>query len=110
MVETHSKRLSPLGPAEQLHGGSRLISASSFWILPEATARYDATTHNTERTNTRCSKSGITGSTFNSRALPPKTVEYSALRTPEQAAEEGAKNASASALRDGQERMLMTRR
>lgn len=33
MVETHSKRLSPLGPAEQLHGGSKLISASSFWIL-----------------------------------------------------------------------------
>ena len=30
MVETHSNRLSPLGPAEQLHGGSRLISASSF--------------------------------------------------------------------------------
>jgi hypothetical protein len=24
--------LSPLGPAEQLHGGSRLISANSFWI------------------------------------------------------------------------------
>jgi hypothetical protein len=35
MVETHSKRLSPLGPAEQLHGGSKLISASSFWILYE---------------------------------------------------------------------------
>lgn len=33
MVETHSYKLSPLGPAEQLHGGSRLISASSFWIL-----------------------------------------------------------------------------
>ena len=33
MVDTHSKRLSPLGPAEQLHGGSKLISASSFWIL-----------------------------------------------------------------------------
>lgn len=32
-VETHSKRLSPLGPAEQLQGGSREISASSFWIL-----------------------------------------------------------------------------
>ena len=30
MVDTHSKRLSPLGPAEQLPGGSRLISASSF--------------------------------------------------------------------------------
>jgi hypothetical protein len=25
--------LSPLGPAEQLHGGSSDISASSFWIL-----------------------------------------------------------------------------
>lgn len=24
--------LSPFGPAEQLHGGSRLISASSFWM------------------------------------------------------------------------------
>jgi len=36
MVETHSKRLSPFGPAEQLHGGSRLISASSFWILKGA--------------------------------------------------------------------------
>jgi len=34
MVDTHSKRLSPLGPAEQLQGGSKLISASSFWILP----------------------------------------------------------------------------
>lgn len=30
IVETHSYMLSPLGPAEQLHGGSRLISASSF--------------------------------------------------------------------------------
>src|SRR5690348_16742569 len=33
MVETHSKRLSSFGPAEQLDGGSRLMSASSFWIL-----------------------------------------------------------------------------
>ena len=33
IVETHSYKLSPFGPAEQLHGGSRLISASSFWIL-----------------------------------------------------------------------------
>lgn len=32
MVDTHSYRLSPLGPAEQLQGGSRLISASSFCI------------------------------------------------------------------------------
>ena len=32
MVETHSNRLSPLGPAEQLHGGSSEISASSFCI------------------------------------------------------------------------------
>ncbi len=33
IVDTHSYKLSPFGPAEQLHGGSRLISASSFWIL-----------------------------------------------------------------------------
>lgn len=33
MVDTHSYKLSPLGPAEQLGGGSRVISASSFWIL-----------------------------------------------------------------------------
>lgn len=33
MVDTHSYMLSPLGPAEQLQGGSRLISASSFCIL-----------------------------------------------------------------------------
>lgn len=32
-VETHSNKLSPFGPAEQLLGGSKLISASSFWIL-----------------------------------------------------------------------------
>ena len=33
MVErTHSIRFSPLGPAEQLAGGSMLISASSFWM------------------------------------------------------------------------------
>lgn len=32
IVLTHSYRLSPLGPAVQLHGGSKLISASSFWI------------------------------------------------------------------------------
>ena len=30
MVDTHSKMLSPLGPAEQLQGGSREISASSL--------------------------------------------------------------------------------
>ena len=30
MVDTHSKILSPFGPAEQLLGGSREISASSF--------------------------------------------------------------------------------
>ncbi len=30
MVDTHSYMLSPLGPAEQLQGGSKLISASSF--------------------------------------------------------------------------------
>jgi len=30
MVDTHSKMLSPLGPAEQLHGGSSEISASSL--------------------------------------------------------------------------------
>lgn len=33
MVETHSYRLSPLGPALQLGGGSSVISASSFCIL-----------------------------------------------------------------------------
>ena len=33
IVETHSNRFSPLGPAEQLHGGSKLISANSFCIL-----------------------------------------------------------------------------
>ena len=32
MVDDHSKRLSFLGPAVQLHGGSRLISISSFWM------------------------------------------------------------------------------
>jgi hypothetical protein len=32
MEETHSYRLSPLGPALQFVGGSREISASSFWI------------------------------------------------------------------------------
>ena len=30
IVETHENRSSPLGPAEQLHGGSSDISASSF--------------------------------------------------------------------------------
>ena len=32
MVDTHSYRLSPLGPALQLVGGSSEISASSFWM------------------------------------------------------------------------------
>lgn len=32
MVDTHSYRLSPLGPALQLGGGSNVISASSFCI------------------------------------------------------------------------------
>lgn len=32
MVETHSYRLSPLGPALQFGGGSSVISASSFCI------------------------------------------------------------------------------
>lgn len=32
IVETHSYRLSPFGPALQFGGGSRVISASSFWI------------------------------------------------------------------------------
>lgn len=32
IVEIHSYMLSPLGPALQLHGGSRLMSASSFWM------------------------------------------------------------------------------
>jgi len=31
-VENHSYKLSPLGPAVQLGGGSRVISASSFWM------------------------------------------------------------------------------
>lgn len=30
MVETHSYKLSPFGPAEQFGGGSNVISASSF--------------------------------------------------------------------------------
>lgn len=32
MVDTHSYRLSPLGPALQFGGGSRVISANSFWM------------------------------------------------------------------------------
>lgn len=32
MVETHSYKLSPFGPALQFGGGSSVISASSFWI------------------------------------------------------------------------------
>jgi hypothetical protein len=32
MVDTHSYRLSPFGPALQLVGGSSEISASSFWM------------------------------------------------------------------------------
>lgn len=32
MVLVHSYRLSPLGPALQLVGGSREISANSFWM------------------------------------------------------------------------------
>ena len=32
IVDTHSYKLSPLGPAEQLAGGSLLIVASSVWI------------------------------------------------------------------------------
>ena len=31
-IRTHSRRSSPLGPAEQHAGGSTLISASSFWM------------------------------------------------------------------------------
>jgi len=33
IVDAHSYKLSPLGPALQFGGGSRVISASSFWIL-----------------------------------------------------------------------------
>jgi len=33
MVDTHSYKLSPFGPALQLGGGSSVISASSFCIL-----------------------------------------------------------------------------
>ena len=32
-MQTPTYRLSPLGPAEQFDGGSRLISANSFCIL-----------------------------------------------------------------------------
>lgn len=32
IVETHSYKLSPFGPALQLGGGSSVISASSFWM------------------------------------------------------------------------------
>ena len=39
MVATHSYRLSPLGPAEQLLGGSVIMSSSSFWILAVKGAR-----------------------------------------------------------------------
>ena len=42
MVETHSKRLSPLGPALQLGGGSNEIPPSSFWIrLAEVVSAFD---------------------------------------------------------------------
>lgn len=33
MVETHSYKLSPFGPALQFGGGSNVISANSFCIL-----------------------------------------------------------------------------
>lgn len=33
IVDTHSYKLSPFGPALQFGGGSSVISASSFWIL-----------------------------------------------------------------------------
>lgn len=33
MVDTHSYKLSPLGPALQFGGGSNVISANSFCIL-----------------------------------------------------------------------------
>lgn len=33
IVETHSYKESPFGPALQFGGGSSVISASSFWIL-----------------------------------------------------------------------------
>lgn len=33
MVDTHSYKLSPFGPALQFGGGSNVISANSFWIL-----------------------------------------------------------------------------
>ena len=32
IVLTHSYKLSPFGPALQFVGGSKLISASSFWM------------------------------------------------------------------------------
>ena len=37
MVDTHSYKLSPLGPALQFGGGSSVISASSFCILLKVT-------------------------------------------------------------------------
>lgn len=39
IVDTHSKMLSPFGPAEQLLGGSKEISASSFWMRFAADVR-----------------------------------------------------------------------
>lgn len=42
IVETHSYKLSPLGPAEQFGGGSRVISANSFCIrLAEVPNAFD---------------------------------------------------------------------
>ena len=52
MVETHSKRLSPFGPALQFGGGSNEIPPSSFWIrLAEVVSagRLDATRWMLER-------------------------------------------------------------
>ena len=42
MLLTHSVRLSPFGPAVQLHGGAREISASSFWMRLWHELRMDA--------------------------------------------------------------------
>ena len=42
MVETHSKRLSPFGPALQLGGGSNEIPPNSFWIrFAEVVSAFD---------------------------------------------------------------------
>jgi hypothetical protein len=56
MVETQLYISSAFGPAEQLHGGSRVISASSFWILNSTTQHPTPHTRNhARRTRSRIS-------------------------------------------------------